>query len=437
MKKFFLGVLALASAATLQAQTQNPKTAVTNASMSLDIYDADPTNAAELEKARTDIDYAAGHEKTMEDPKTWRFRGKIYNRVAFNNELKGKNKDAGVKALESFNKSWDLEVAKLKEKGKDVSKIPAKAEFQSGYEAAARALYNGGADAYNAEDYELAYQSFMGIMGITPKVKEGLAKKPVKLITITQIDMEQEAARLGGMAAVQLGKPEEAERLLMPLLDGKKIAEEFIPTTYSLLATSWQKAGNIKKAKDVLSKARKLYPANQSLLISEINIALSEGKMKELEGKLKQAVEADKENVELHFVLGNVYDGIFREKLEAGETEVAQDFFEKAVNWYAKAAEIDNKHFNSLYSLGALHVNYSNSYAKAMNEITNMKDPKYKELESGYNNLLDKGLVHLLAAEEIQGDDIGVAIALKEVYSRKNDENNYMKYKAKVERLQK
>ncbi|MGH1338279.1 MAG: tetratricopeptide repeat protein [Aureispira sp.] len=437
MKKFFLGFLALASVATMQAQNQNPKTATTNASTSLSLYDTDPTNSAELEKARKDIDYAAGHEKTMTDPRVWRTRGKIYNRVAFNNELKSKNKDAGVKALESFDKAWDLEAAKLKEKGKDIGKIPAKPEFQSGYEATARALYNGGADAYNAENYELAYQSFMGIMGITPRVKEGLAKKPVKLVTITKIDMVQEAARLGGMAAIQLGKPEEAERLLLPLLDGKKIDEQFIPTTYSMLATSWQKAGNMNKAKEILGKARQLYPANQSLLISEINIALSEGKLKELEGKLKQAVEADKENVELHFVLGNVYDGIFREKLEAGESEVASDFFKKAVDWYSKAAEIDTKHFNSLYSLGALHVNYSNSFAKDMNEITNMKDPKYKELENGYNNLLDKGLVHLLAAEKIQGDDIGVAIALKEVYSRKNDENNYMKYKAKVERLQK
>ncbi len=435
MKKFFLGFLALASVATMQAQ--NPKTALTNAATSLSVYDTDPTNTAELEKAKTDIDFAAGHEKTMDDPKVWRFKGKIYNRVAFNNELKGKNKDAGLQALQAFDKAWDLEVAKLEEKGKDISKLPAKAEFQSGYEASARALYNGGAEAYNTEDYELAYNSFVGILGITPKVKEGLAKKPVNLITVNKINMEQEAARLGGMAAVQLNKPEEAERLLLPLLEGKKVDEQYIPTTYSMLSGAYQKAGNMSKAKDILAKARKLYPADQSLLIAEINIALSEGKLKELEGKLKQAVEADKENVELHFVLGNVYDGIFREKLEAGESAVAEDFFKKAVNWYSKAAEIDTKHFNSLYSLGALHVNYSNSFAKAMNEITNMKDPKYKELDAAYNQLLDKGLVHLLNAEKIQGDDIGVAIALKEVYSRKNDENNYMKYKAKVERLQK
>ncbi|BDS11169.1 tetratricopeptide repeat protein [Aureispira anguillae] len=435
MKKFLLGFLAVASVATTNAQ--NPKTSMTNAAMSLEMYDTDPSKIEELEKAKNDIDYAAGHEKTASDPKVWRYRGKIYNRIAFNAKLKAEHKNAGVMALESFSKSWDLEAAKLEEKGKDIAKIPAKSEFKSGFEGACRALYNGGADAYNAQDYDLAYQCFTGILTIKPKTSSGLAKKPISLITSSKIDMEQEAARLGGMSAIQLGKPKEAETLLLPLLDGKKISEKLIPTTYSMLAGAWQKEGNLKKAKETLGKARKLYPTNQSLLIAEINIALSEGKLQELEGKLKQAVEGDKENVELHFVLGNVYDGIFREKLEAGESNLAEDFFKKAVNWYKKAAEIDPKHFNSSYSLGALHVNYSNSFAKAMNEITNMKDPKFKELETKYNELLDLGLAHLQTAEEVKPNDLGVAIALKEVYSRKNDENNYTKYKEKVEALQK
>ena len=107
--------------------------------------------------------------------------------------------------------------------------------------------------------------------------------------------------------------------------------------------------------------------------------------------------------------------------------------------WYGtkKAFELDNKHFNSAYSLGAIHVNYSNSYANKMNDITDMKDPKLKELEKVYNSLLDLGLVHLMDAEDIKPNDLGVAIALKEVYGRKNDENNYMKYKNKVNEIQK
>lgn len=435
MKKLFLGILAFASIATTKAQ--NPNTAVTNAAMSLEMYDADPTQVGELKKAKEDIDFAAGHEKTTIDPKVWRYRGTIYNRIAFNAELKGGQKDAGLIALESFNKAWDLELAKLVEKGKDVTKMPAKPEFKEGYENACRALYNGGADAYNSTDYALAYKSFTAILTIQPKTAEGLGKKPVETSTPNKIDMVQEAARLGGMAAIQLGKPDEAEKLLLPLLEGKKISEEFIPSTYSMLAGGFQKANNSKKASEILGKARQLYPDDQSLLIAEINIALAEGKLKELEGKLKQAVDADPNNVELVFVLGNVYDGIFREKLEAGDAVNAKDFFDKAVAWYTKGTEINPKHFNSAYSLGAIHVNYSNSFAKQMNEITNVKDPKFKELENAYKELLDIGLVHLLNAEAIDPKDIGAAIALKEVYGRKDDENNFLKYKARVEELQK
>lgn len=435
MRKIFLSFLAVASLAT--ANAQNPRTAFNNATVSLDIYTTDRTKVDALASAMEDIDFAVSSDQTSGEAKYWRYRGQIYNLVAFDAKLKMENKDAGLKALESFTKAWDLEVEKLNTKGKPITKIPAKVDFKEGFEAACRALYNSGADAYNAQDYQLAYDCFTGILTIRPKTSEGLAKKPVNLTTVTKIDMEQDGARLGGMAAIQLGMPEKGEKLLMPLLEEKKMSEELIPTTYSMIATAYQKAGNVKKASEILAKARKEYPANQSLLIAEINIALAEGKLAELEGKLKQAVEGDKENVELHFVLGNVYDGLFREKVEAGDKKLAKDFFEKAVVWYGKGLEIDAKHFNSAYSLGAIYVNYSNTFAKEMNDIIDMKDPKLKELEKVYMELLDKGLVHLLTAEEINGDDLGTAIALKEVYGRKDDEGNYMKYKAKVEALQK
>jgi len=435
MRKIFLSFLTVATLAT--ANAQNPKTAFNNATVSLDIYMNDRTKSEELQSAKDGIDIAAASDVTNTEARVWRFRGQIYNLIAFDAKLKTENKDAGLKALEAFSKAWDLEVEKLNKKGKPVSKIPAKVDFQQGFGAACSALYNCGADAYNAQDYKLAYECFSGILTIRPKTSEGLAKKPVNFLTPAQVDMEKDGKRLAGMAAIQLGEAETAEKLLMPLLENKELSDEVIPATYSMIATAYQKGGNVKKASEILAKARKSYPTNQSLLIAEINIALAEGKLAELEGKLKQAVEGDKENVELHFVLGNVYDGLFREKLEAGNKDLAKDFFDKAVLWYSKGLEIDAKHFNSAYSLGAIYVNYSNTFAKEMNEILDMKDPRLKELEGIYMGLLDKGLVHLLTAEEIKGDDLGTAIALKEVYGRKDDEGNYMKYKAKVETLQK
>lgn len=434
MKKFFLGVLTLTGIAT--AVAQNPRAAVTNAMMSLEMYDTDQSNVAELAKAKEDIDFAAGHDQTSSDPKVWRYKGTIYNKIALDSKLKIDNNNAGLIALESFDKAWDLELAKLAEKGKDESKIAAKQDFKEGYEMVCKALYNTGVGAFNEQNYELAYLSFSGILTIKPRTTKGLDKKPVDL-TAAKIDMELESTRLAGLAAIQLGKPKEAEELLSPLIDANKITEEMVISIYVSLSNSYQKIGEMDKAKKILAKAREKFPTNQGLLIGEINIALAEGKLKELEGKLKQAVEGDKDNVELHFTLGNVYDGIFREKLEQGNSALAKDFFDKAVEWYQKGADIDSKHFNSEYSLGAIYVNYSNSFAKEMNDITDFKNPKVKELEAKYMSLLDLGLVHLLNAEEINSNDLGVVIALKEVYGRKNDEKNFEKYKVKMDELQK
>ena len=132
MKKYFLGFLFLIVIYSTNAQ--NPKTSITNAEMSLEMYETDPSKFQELQKAKDDIDYAAGHEKTEIDPRVWRYRGKIYIQIAFNAKLNKENQAAPIIALESYIKSWDLEIAKLEEKAKGPSKIPAKMEFRSGFE---------------------------------------------------------------------------------------------------------------------------------------------------------------------------------------------------------------------------------------------------------------------------------------------------------------
>lgn len=198
----------------------------------------------------------------------------------------------------------------------------------------------------------------------------------------------------------------------------------------------YEKAGDLSNAKSLLDKAREKYPTDQNLLISQINMALKEGNLSEIEDKLKLAVEMDKENVELHFVLGNVYDDIFRNNMEAGKKEEANTFYQKAIDWYTKATVINPEHYNSVYSLGAIHVNYSNSIAKERNEIVDYKDPRLDELDKAYTALLEKALGFLLKAEKINPKDIGAAIALKEVYARLKKYDEAEEYGKKVKSLQ-
>lgn len=436
MKKIFLGLLSVAVCTSTFAQ-KNPKSAFSKATLGLELYETDPKQVNDLASAKENIDYAAGHDQTKNDVKVWRYRGKIHNAIAFNPTLKVENKKASIIALESWSKAWELDKARLDAKGKPITKMPVKSDYKQGFELSARGLYNTGAEAYNNKEYELAYQCFSGILKIKPLTKEGLAKKPVNLMTPNKINLEIEGARLGGIAAANLGKCEEAEALLMPLLEAKKVSEESIPVMYSLLANCYAEASEAAKAKAIIAKAREKYPTNQNLLVAEINFALKEGNLAEIEGKLKQAVEGDKENVELHFVLGNVYDELFRKKMEEGRRKEAADFFEKSVNWYKKTAALDAKHFNTAYSLGAIHVNYSNTLAKDINEITDFKSPKLKELEDKYGGLLNEALKYLLIAEEINPTDLGTAIALKEVYVRLKKDDKAVEYTNKVKEMRK
>ena len=122
--------------------------------------------------------------------------------------------------------------------------------------------------------------------------------------------------------------------------------------------------------------------------------------------------------------------------MEEGKKEEAYSFYKKAIDWYTKASVINPNHYNSVYSLGAIHVNYSNSIAKERNEIVDYKDPRLDKLDKEYTALLEKALKFLLAAEKINPKDIGSAIALKEVYARLKKYDQAEEYGKKVKALQ-
>ena len=224
----------------------------------------------------------------------------------------------------------------------------------------------------------------------------------------------------------------------------KKLKDDDIKYVYRLLSDSYYAVGKKDKAKAILGEGRKLFPTDYDLLIAEINYALQEGRLGELEAELNQAVKADPNNVELHFVMGNMYDELFRKSIEKAneskgadrdkEHTVAKGYLDKSVDWYKKAVKIDAKHFNSLYSLGAIEINYSNYFATKLQDDKLSKDVQ-KSLNEEYFKYVDLGLSYLLEAEKVNDQDVGLMRALKEVYSRKNDEKNFMKYKEKETEL--
>ena len=412
---------------------------------SLEEYKLNMQYTDKLEYALENIEISCNDPKTSDDPVTWRNKGEICATVALDEKLSKKYKKVAGDGFVAYEKALSMEESKAKVKEKTMDRIAAKQEFIDGFTQTARALYRQGSFAFNEQNYELCYDLYSKLTQIPTRTAGFDLKKRIELTFESgkeEVNMETNAAFLGGIAAVKIKKIEEAEILLLPLMTGKKIKDEDIKTCYRALSGGYFDNGQKDKAKALVAEGRKQFPGDFDMLIIEINIALQEGRLAELEGQLKQAVEQDPKNPMLHFVIGNMYDEQFRGKVNYEKWPVAEqdlkdgiDYFDKAILWYSSALKIDAKNFNAMYSLGAIHVNYSNYFTTQLKNGDKLKREERITIEKDYIKYVDKGLEYLLEAEKIDPNDIGLIRALKEVYTRKSDETNYMKYSTKEKEL--
>jgi len=445
MRNLFLAVL-LFAAFGLYAQKSGSAARIA-AITSLEEYKLNMQFKDKLEYALENIEISCNDPKTSDDPATWRNKGEICAAVALDDKLSTKYKKVAGDAYVAYEKALSMEESRAKVKEKTADKIAAKQEFIDGFTQTARALYRQGSFAFNEQNYELCYDLYFKLTQIPARTASFDLKKRISLTFESgkeEVNMETNAAFLGGIAAIKVAKIDEAEKLLLPLMSGKKIKDEDIKTCYRALSGGYFDKGQKDKAKALVAEGRKQFPGDFDMLITEINIALQEGRLAELEGQLKQAVEQDPKNPMLHFVIGNMYDEQFRGKVNYEKWPVAAEdlkqgteYFNKAIDWYSSALKIDAKHFNAMYSLGAINVNFSNYFATVLKNSDKMKKEERAAVEKEYLSYVDKGLGFLLEAEKIEPNDLALIRGLKEVYSRKSDDTNWSKYSAKEKELMK
>jgi len=429
------------------AQVKSGTNARIAAYTALEEYGMNPAQKDRLEYAIENIRIAAQDEKTADDPSTWRAYGMIMTRAAADEQLQKKELRAGIEAFDAYEKSLSMEISRAEVKGKTADKIASKQEFIDGFSQTAIALFRQGGVAFDAKKSKEAFENYVRLVKI-PVITQNMDTKK-KISTSFEngkevIDMLALAAYYGGISACRIDSLAQAEAIMMPALKEKKLKEDMMKSAFTVLSESYLKLKNYEKARSTVAEARKLYPTDNGLLITEINIALQEGRLAELEEQLTLAVNADPKNVTLHFVMGNMYDELFRSKVDYEKWPVSdenlklgKEFFAKACIWYQKALDLDPKDFNSVYSLGAIHVNFSNYFATFKNKNDKLKKDELAAVDKEYFSYVDKGLSYLLKAEQLDPNDLALIRALKEVYTRKSDEANYMKYSSKEKELQK
>ncbi len=414
---------------------QNPKAARTNAVMSMDAYKTDRALYKELKKAQENIDYAAITAPTNAEPKTFRYQGEIYTLIAFEERLKKDYPTAALASYEAWIKGVELEESKLASKNKPASKIPAKAEYKEGLENVGNALYNGGIDAINGGGYEKGYPFFTAIVNIQKKNATVFADKPLSF-QFKQGDAE----RMAGLCALKAGKMSEGESILNAQIAKNEIPLEQLPAIYNMLAEAYIANKQGEKARNILADARKKFPTDKDLLYTEINLALAEGRLSELETQLKQAIESEPTNAELWYILGNMYDGLFRERLQVNDQNASVTaeneksglgYFQKAEDNYQKAVKLNGKHYNSLYGVGVLYVNYYNYCTKKLAPMS-PKDATYATWSKTQEEAVNKSLEFLSTAEKTEPNNLLALEALKKIYGLKSNTAKFNEYKEKI-----
>ncbi len=327
----------------------------------------------EIVEAKSIIDEAIAHEKTKDDPKTWYYRGLIYEAI-FNSEdpeIQSLSEDPFVESAEAFQKVKEMT-------GENNSYyIFSDQRLIALYSK----VFNAAADAYQNENYEKSIENFDKVKMIFPD--------------------DTTAWMYAGYAANQLGDTETALKNFNYLADNN-MAD--VNVHRNIIYSYRADVKDTAKAIAAAERARNQFPEDPDLKQDEITLLIMASQIEEAKEKLQAAIDNDPDDAILYYEMGYLYDA-------AGDLD-------ESIEWYKKAIDKNPEFFDALYNLG---VNYYNKgadvlhKAQAMDLDTYKKEGKAIEQEAG--EIFKQAIPYFEKAHEVNPDDIPTLETLQTLYS--------------------
>jgi len=330
-----------------------------------------------LDKAVEYIEPTTTHEKTMNEAKTWFFRGNIYLAIANsdNPEYKKLAEKPLEIAIDSYKKAMSLPDAN-----------EYKLEIIQQIDFIANTTYNEGIEAYKVNNFKGAAEAFLR----TSDLKEMF------------FGADTNALVNAAVAANQANEPKMARQIYEKLMKENGPS----PSIYGAYPATLLQCGDTTSAIAAAAKGRQLYPDNFQALIAETNVFLSTKQPEKAMANLQSAVQKDPNNVTIVFAIGAQYD-------QMGNVEEA----EKA---YLKVLSLDPNHFDAVYNLGALFVNKAASLMADANKLPLDKVKEFDVFKTQADSYLEKALPYLEKAHVMAPTDKSTILTLKEIYARKS-----------------
>lgn len=159
--------------------------------------------------------------------------------------------------------------------------------------------------------------------------------------------------------------------------------------------------GKIEEALSAIEKARKMYPKDLNLILSQADIYFELGQTDKFGELMQQAVEQDPTNPQLFFNLGVISS-------DQGKTE-------EAAKYYLKAIELQSDYGDAYMNLAVLILDEEKAIVDEMNE--NLSDfDKYEELQEKQKDVYKNALPYLENADKY-GRSLNTVQTLMNIYA--------------------
>ena len=332
-----------------------------------------------LKSAKEYIDLAFNNSKTSDFHTMWWNRGKIYLEIATNVKFNSLDNNAINISIESFKNYIENPKGWYKEEVDDEGNS-AKSYLTN----CVIFKYNNAAKKVEIEDYNAAIDIYSDLYAIVNYdfIQDALLK--MKITTLS--------------------------------LDNN------IVFSYQKLADKYLKDEDYNACIAVINKARSKFPDNYNLLLDEVNYYLRKGDDNKVEEIINIMLTKDDQNKTLYNVLGGIYD-------KKGD-------FDKMLEYYTKALQIDPYYGDVLYNLGVIFYNRSGEFRQQANKTDSRS--KAKAL---INDAKDSEVQAISYFERFVGVDINKNIdnetvlgVLKELYY-KTEKKGYKDLNAVKEML--
>ena len=318
-------------------------------------------------------------------------------------------------SLESYKKAMEYDTKK-----KFYEDILAKLNWQRNN------LYNQAVDAYNqattalnnnqpeaaTENYLAAMNYFAGAVDV-----------------IAVVDLVDTVAMLNTAYCATLAEDvENAKKYYLMLLE----AGYQTPAIFVSLSDIYRGQEDVENALKIIQQGKEAFPGDPTVFLGETSVFLTFNMTDQAQTNLLEYIEIDTMNASVYYALGTIYNKIV-DDTAISDDAVKKDAFDKAINAYQRALDLNTEYFEAYYNFGALYVSEAALIDDEANSLPLDEVAEYERLKGEANKYLMLAAPYLEKAIEMQPNDVNALQTLRQIYARTKQKEKLKEVNAKID----